>query len=271
MRAMQRKLAFVLAAANHGTMIVSRFDYHTAGPGQSFGVGHQILNRAAFDPGEIDLALQLLTLRRQHYGDGVTAIDCGANIGPHAIEWGIAMTGWGSVVAIEAQERLYYALAGNVALNNCFNVRAIHAAVGASSGVLNIPTPDYLQPGSLGSLELRRATNNEFIGQAIDYSPERATPVRMLTLDELDLPRVDLIKLDIEGMEMEGLAGAERLIAAHRPLILAETIKSDVAAMKAWLEARGYTTSPAGINLLAIHSDDKVRASIQYQGRPGAA
>jgi hypothetical protein len=49
-------------------------------------------------------------LRRQYFKDGVVVIDCGANIGAHTIEWGKRMTGWGSVLAIEAQERIYYAL-----------------------------------------------------------------------------------------------------------------------------------------------------------------
>jgi FkbM family methyltransferase len=49
------------------------------------------------------------------------AIDCGANIGTHTIEWAKKMTGWGAVIGIEAQERIFYALAGNIAINNCFN------------------------------------------------------------------------------------------------------------------------------------------------------
>ena len=32
MRNVGRKLAFVLAASNHGTMIVNRFDYRMSGP-----------------------------------------------------------------------------------------------------------------------------------------------------------------------------------------------------------------------------------------------
>ena len=80
------------------------------------------------------LAREILALRRRHYGEGVLAIDCGANIGVHTIEWAKAMTGWGSVLAIEAQERIYYALAGNIAINNCFNAFAIHAAVSSESG-----------------------------------------------------------------------------------------------------------------------------------------
>ena len=96
MRNVGRKLAFILAASNHGTMIVNRFDYRMVGPDSGIGVGHQILDTAAFDPAEVELAVQLLELRKQHHGDGVVAIDCGANIGVHTIEWAIAMTGWGS-------------------------------------------------------------------------------------------------------------------------------------------------------------------------------
>jgi hypothetical protein len=63
--------------------------------------------------------------------------------------------GWGSVIAIEAQERIYYALAGNIAINNCFNAIAMHAAVSSEPGVMQIPTPDYFQPSSFGNLELK--------------------------------------------------------------------------------------------------------------------
>src|SRR5579883_1534557 len=139
----QRKLAFVLAASNHGTMIVNRLDYRMINANEGFGVGFQILETASFDPQEVMLAVQLLAARRRHHGDGVLAIDCGANIGVHTIEWAVAMPGWGSVLAIEAQERIYYALAGNIAINNCFNAMALHAAVSSEPGVMTIPNPNY--------------------------------------------------------------------------------------------------------------------------------
>jgi FkbM family methyltransferase len=78
-------------------------------------------------------------LRRQYFKDGVVVIDCGANIGAHTIEWGKRMTGWGSVLAIEAQERIYYALAGNIVINNCFNAVALHAAIAEKIGVMTPP------------------------------------------------------------------------------------------------------------------------------------
>jgi len=182
MRNVGRTLAFVLASSNHGAMIVNRFDYQMTGPGRGFGVGFQILERGCFDPQEVELAIQLLELRRIHNGDGVVAIDCGANIGVHTLEWAIAMTGWGSVVSIEAQERIYYALAGNIAINNCFNAIAMHGAVSAEAGNMKIPMPDYTTASSFGSLELRQSATNEFIGQKIDYSEANTVTIQKIPL-----------------------------------------------------------------------------------------
>src|SRR5215471_4238878 len=195
MSASKRKLAFVLAASDHGTMIVSRLDYRMTSPTSGFGVGYQVLECGAFEPGEVSMATSLLKLRRRYFKEGVFAIDCGANIGIHTVEWAKCMTGWGSVLAVEAQERIYYALAGNIAINNCFNATAINAAITDRTGMLMMPQPDYLTPASFGSLELRKSNNTEFIGQPIDYSEGKLLPVQGITIDSLQLPRIDFIKV----------------------------------------------------------------------------
>ncbi|OAF16525.1 FkbM family methyltransferase [Bradyrhizobium neotropicale] len=251
-----QKLAFVMASSNHGTMIVNRFDYRMISPDRGYGVGFQILETAAFDPGEVKVALELLALRRRHHGDGVIAVDCGANIGVHTIEWASSMTGWGSVIAIEAQERIYYALAGNIAINNCFNALAVHAAVSSESGMMQIPNPNYFAPSSFGSLELRQRPGNEFIGQSISYT-DNTVLVRKMTLDELNLPRVDFIKIDVEGMEMEALAGARETIKTYRPILLIEKIKTDNRQLEHWLLDNGYQSMALGINILAVHQSDE--------------
>jgi FkbM family methyltransferase len=265
-----RKLAFVTAATDHGMFIVNRYDQYIEGE-KGCGVGLQLLENACYDPDEVNLLLHALDLRRLCYGEGVIAIDCGANVGVHTIEWAKHMTGWGAVLAVEAQERVFYALAGNIAINNCFNARAFNAAVSSKPGTMKIPVPNYSIAGSFGSLELKiRGDKTEFIGQPIDYSEDKMVNVQTISLDSLNLPRIDLIKIDVEGMELDVLAGGANCIADQHPMLLIETIKSDKNAMRDWLQNLGYTTLDIGFNFFAIHKDDKGFAQIKL-GKSAAA
>jgi FkbM family methyltransferase len=178
------------------------------------------------------------------------------------------MTGWGSVITIEAQERIYYALAGTIAINNCFNAIAIHAAVAAEPGIMTIPVPDYLMPASFGSLKLKPRADTEFIGQPIDYSDGKTVAIQKISLDALTLPRVDLIKLDIEGMELEALQGARQLLERCRPILLVEHIKAGREALRAVMAERYYKVIDAGLNLLAIHKSDPVVNELQMPELP---
>lgn len=252
----RRPAPFILAASNHGTLIVNHNDYWAAGGESRPGLGRQILQAGCYDPEEIRSALSMLTLRREFFGAGVVAIDCGANIGVHTVEWARHMHDWGRVIAVEAQERIYYALAGNIAINNCFNASAIHAAAGAAAGRLRVPIPDYNKPASYGSLELRQGPHNEDIGQPVDYRPEYCAEVALITIDGLALPRLDFLKIDVEGMELEVLDGAIRSIEQFRPQMLIESIKTDKAALRALLDELDYAQFEVGINILAIHAAD---------------
>ncbi len=242
-------------------MIVNRNDYQMADANQGYGVGFQILESSCFDAEEVGLVLTLLGRRRQHFGEGVVAIDGGANIGVHTVEWARYMHGWGQVLAFEAQEVVFYALAGNVALNNCLNARVRLAALGERRGEILVPQPDYFRPASFGSLELRRHRDNEFIGQPVDYENGVAVPV--VNLDSLDLPRLDLLKLDVEGMELEMLRGALGVLGRCRPILIIEVIKSDPAALEALVTGLGYRVFPIGINMLAVHSSDPTLLQIR--------
>jgi FkbM family methyltransferase len=271
-----RKVAFILASTDHGTMIVNRFDYHTESSGKRFGVGFKILDEAAHEFGEISIGSFILESRRRLFGDGVVVVDCGANIGTHTVSWARQMTGWGSVIAIEAQERIYYALAGNVAINNCLNTRLIHAAAGDKNGMMKIPSPNYFAPASFGSLELKPARHPESIGQTIDYSDARLVPVDAITIDSLALNRLDLLKIDVEGMECEVLEGAKRTIRRSLPVIIIEHIKTGPDDIVKFLKHHGYHMGELGLNILAIHPTDKTgdgfgpQASAREQRGQGA-
>lgn len=260
-----RPIAYVLASTHHGSMIVNRHDRRDLRDGTSIGVGYQMLANSAFDPGEIELALGLLGLRHRNFGPGVFAIDGGANIGAHTIEWARHMHGWGRVLAFEAQEYVFYALAGNIALNNCWNASARWCALGATDGHIDVPEPDYLRPGSFGSLELRQQQNTESIGQPVSYDPEDCVRTPMIHIDSLGVERLDFLKLDVEGMELDVLQGARATIERCKPIVMAEMIKTDRAALAAFLRGAGYEviTEGVGLNLLAFHQSDPSRHQIR--------
>lgn len=248
-----RPAPFVIVASNHGTMIVNRNDHRD----NFLGVGHQILTSSSFDPQEINFGTRLLDLKRNYSGDGLVVLDCGANIGTHSIEWGRHMYGWGRVISFEAQEVVYYALAGNVVINNCLNVRAMNHVVGAEPGFMKVPKPNYLVPSSYGSLELKRRPNTEFTGQVIDYDNLESV-VPMVSIDSLRLDRLDLVKLDIEGMEDEALRGAELSLKLHKPMLMIETFKSDEAILRKTLTDHGYSLFPIPAGIVGIHNEDPV-------------
>jgi FkbM family methyltransferase len=263
----QRKLAFVLAATDQGTFIVNRYDFNTNDHG-SYGVGGALLHEACYDPDTAAMGMRLLDWRRETRGDGVIAIDCGANIGVFTVSWARHMTGWGAALGIEAQERVFYALAGNIALANCANAQAMFAAAGAEPGEIRIPALDYAAQSSFGSLSLRPGPHAEDIGQPLAYDGAATAPVRVVTIDQMAPPRLDLLKIDVEGMELEVLRGARRTIERFRPAMIVEAIKVDRDALAAFLDEIGYVFFAIDMDVLAVHADDPIRDRIRTRVAP---
>lgn len=244
--------AFILAATSGGPMLVNRFDFNHAPDGKTaYGVGAQLLASGAYDAEEILWCRRTLTTLRAGRGDKIVALDCGANIGVHTLAMAQHMEGWGNVLAFEAQERVFYALCGNIALNNLWNAHARKVALAAESGTLRIPQPDYCRPASFGSLELQFRAEVEHIGQSISYASKDMVAVNSTSLDDLHLPRADFIKLDVEGMELGVLEGASTLIKRHRPVMLIEWIKSGQEELRDFLAPFGYEVVVEGANLVA--------------------
>lgn len=257
---MQQKIPFVLASCAHGSIILPRNDWRKLSDTHNeFGVGADILAHGEYDLPLISMTCGVLAHRRKQHGDGVVAIDCGANIGIYSIEWARLMEGWGEVMAFEPQERLYYALCGNFALNNLFNVRAWNAAIDRKSGSLDMPVVDYQIPGQFGGLKLKGENN---IGQPITAHRKIAS----VSIDELHLSRVDFIKLDIEGMEIEALEGAAVTIALSQPFLLVEWVHTGKEPIEAFLKSVSYDWATIGMNMLCGPKGNEITPRIAALG-----
>jgi FkbM family methyltransferase len=271
----EKRVAFVLASTDQGAFIINRLDYFAwryreecdavlAGIGSTdfniCGTSGYLLEASAYDPEEAQLTCKVLSLRRKHHGDGVVAIDCGANIGVFSVVWGQHMAGWGRLLAIEPQERIYYALCGNIALRNCWNVQALKAVVMDKNGVMSFMEPDYVVMGGFSSLSFKEDT---IIGQDLDAS--RRTAAQAITIDSLGASRIDFIKLDLEGMEIEALRGAVESIARFKPVLSVEVMRDQEHGLAELLEGFGYQVPDWTRNtrhLICVHPDDPIRPDL---------
>lgn len=251
----EKPTAFVLLPCAHGTLIVNKNDVQMVAENIGLGVGRELFQKGTFSVDEISCLSEFLIGRKASLGPGVLALDCGANIGTHTLVWAHLMSRWGRVMAFEPQERIYYALAGNIALNNCFNASARHCALGAQCATIVIDEPNPFSQTSFGSFEILQ---NQ--GQGNRVAAHQQVPV--ITVDSLGLERVDLIKIDCEGMELEVLMGAQQTIARSRPILFVEIIKCDRAAVETLLTQMGYRFIGLDINLLAVHQDDPLRIKL---------
>lgn len=194
----------------------------------------------------------MLLARREAHGPGVMALDCGANIGTYTLEWARQMQGWGRVLSFEPQEHIYYALCGNIVINNLFNVRAVKVAIAEYPGFIAMPAVDYQIPGQFGGHRLRGD------GDEIGQPTLEKTSVKVITIDSINLPRVDFIKLDIEGMEVEALKGARDTITMHKPYMLIEWRHAGKEGIEQFLASVGYEHVYIGMDMICAPAGDPV-------------
>lgn len=247
---------FQLMDTKHGFLIVNKCDELSP----FWGVGSQIMRRGYYDMPEIELTKNILKQCKNYFGDVVVALDCGANIGVHTIEWAQLMNNWGKVYSFEAQKSIYYSLCGSIILNNCFNVDAKNIAIGSKNGTIGVPKLDYSKNSSFGSLEIKQRIDGEWIGQNIDYSNTYSVELR--TIDSFNFDRVDFIKIDVEGMEEDVFMGSLDTIKKYFPVIFYEHSKSDKNYLKNILEDIGYIIQCKGNNALAIHKNSPISINL---------
>jgi FkbM family methyltransferase len=141
--------------------------------------------------------------RKVSVRDSDVVIDVGAHLGTF------------TRIALQHGARLVVAVEPDPVNAVCF-ARSFASEM-ADGRVRLVEAAAWHSPGSL-KFELGNASQT---GRVAGAGSTRAISVRALRLDEmadeLKLGRVDFIKMDIEGAERHALAGARRLLAAHKP------------------------------------------------------
>lgn len=165
-------------------------------------------------------------------------LDIGASVGAWTVPMARRLRAEGRVYAFEPVPANRARLEQSVAANALDNVAICALAMGDGTRQVDM----WLRSSQTGA--------NSGTAAVVPTGTGHLT-VSMRALDdwatEQDLQRLDFIKLDVEGAEFLVLAGAERVLARFRPLILAEfdaywmsTHGRTAADVTQWAAARDY-------------------------------
>lgn len=249
-----------VVTSNYGPMIINYVDT---------SVGRSIGHTGTHEQDIINLGLNLINKIRDTKGNGVNVLDIGANVGMNTIAWAKALLVnnviTGTVTAFEPQERLYYMLAGNIALNNLLNARAYMEVVSNKTGVMKIPVMDHSREGAFGGLSMLENKNFNN-GQIVSFDEKDMKDTRTFMLDSMK-GRVDLVKIDVEGMEPHVLDGAQKFIARERPIFIAEYIICSPIEIKQRLKNYRFLLVGACICAIPEEQDEMfnfIKSTITY-------
>jgi len=230
----------VLVETDQGMMIVNRFDSN------HHQVGHSIwlLDHGNCNTVEVNDCYQVI----KHIENPII-FDVGANIGTISI-WLSKMFKTGHVYSFEAQRQIFYQLAGNISINNLYNIDVFNLAVGSENGYINVKEPNYFINNDFGIFSLIEeklpTTNKNLV-------------VPLITLDtfvkEYEIPKVDLLKIDVEGMDINVLKGSINILEKYQPIIYVEhfdNITSNLTNLKNFLSNFNYNFETRKNNLLCL-------------------
>ena len=187
--------------------------------------------------GDAELQTQSILAERLRPGD--VFYDLGANIGLFSLLAARCVGDSGRVFSFEPDAVNAERLRRNAKRNSFSQITVIESGVWSCTGAMDFSTADHASPD--------RGVGSFLSGSGGSVS----TRVRVIALDDFvrNAPLPHAIKCDVEGAEIEVLRGAERLLASHRPWILAEMhSESNDRAWREFLTRFGYTFSAADSN-----------------------
>ena len=172
------------------------------------------------EPQGLFFEITLLEFSKFYIKKGTVAIDVGANVGFHSLEFLKYLNNSGKVIAIEPIEHLAQNLRG--IQNSNFEVHC--CAIGRRKGIQTFH--EIVELNGWSGLRKRGDTPEGLGSKMYDVQVE--------TLDSLvmqDNHRVSFIKLDLEGGEFDALLGARNLLARDKPVIVFENALDESAAL----------------------------------------
>lgn len=174
---------------------------------------------------------------------GQTFVDVGAHWGYFSLIASQRTGPSGSVLAIEADPRLFRTLSRNIETNKLKNVEAIQVAAAAGLGSLRMA--GYSEAHDSWGVSRLISSEANFVSS--DMFDVRTDSIDSL-LDERRIKTVDVLKMDIEGAEALALRGMEAglrigryrlmIIEVHPPALV--EFNSNIGAITDFLSGLGY-------------------------------
>lgn len=150
----------------------------------------------------------LLKLLAALFAPGAHVVEVGAGFGAHAIPLARLAGAEGRLTAIEQSQRMVDLLHANRVLNQVDNLHIVHAHAGPQTGAVEIDEPVFrTEGGNFGMIKHRPMADWQKM-------------VPSLMLDGENWGPVDCLVIDTPGAVAEVLAGARRLLASQRPVLL---------------------------------------------------
>jgi FkbM family methyltransferase len=153
--------------------------------------------------------------------NGGVIADVGANIGTLSLAFAHRVGETGSVLAFEAQRRVFYNLCANITLNNLYWIEAHHCLIGANDGTTHAPLREM---DAISRTGINRGGMSFVSNLNNPQTPSGRDQLAIRTLDHFleNHGRCDLIKIDVEGAEPQVLSGLVQTLAHKRPYLYVE-------------------------------------------------
>ena len=170
--------------------------------------------------------------------DSDFVFDIGSHIGTFTIPISKKIGENGKVFSFEPQKMLYYLQAGNLALNDIYNVELKNFGLARKKETRLIEDFDYSQLGNFGGVTFTKEYDNKKFTQ---IRSKKLIPTHMINLDEfLHIEKCNLIKMEAELLELEIIKGGGGFLKKFRPILVVENDPLDPTKLNKLLMKKDY-------------------------------